>query len=109
MRSVVLRPIVRPLLVYAVPRLLESTYQHTKGYNEAPALRRVFAAALEGGGIVKAMRVPDGQRVSNSRLKPKGDISGNSTAHAPLLSGPAVPPAAALCLPKGSPLEIMHV
>ena len=43
--------------------------------------RRVFAAALEGGGIVKAMRVPDGQRISNSRLKPKGDISGDSTAH----------------------------
>ena len=37
---------------------------------------RVFSSALEGEGIVKAMRVPDGKRISNSRLKPKGDISG---------------------------------
>lgn len=37
---------------------------------------RVFSSALEGGGIVKAMRVPDGKRISNSRIKPKGDISG---------------------------------
>ncbi|KAF8072660.1 aspS [Scenedesmus sp. PABB004] len=37
---------------------------------------RVFAAALaEEGGTVKALRVPDGGRVSNSRLKPpKGDV-----------------------------------
>lgn len=27
------------------------------------------------GGIVKGIRVPDGQKVSNSRVKPKGDIS----------------------------------
>ena len=37
---------------------------------------RVFSSALEAGGIVKAMRVPDGKRISNARLKPKGDISG---------------------------------
>lgn len=29
---------------------------------------------------MKAMRLPDGQRISNSRLKPKGDISGKSHA-----------------------------
>ena len=39
---------------------------------------RVFAAAAEegGGGIVKAIRLPEGQRVSNSRVKPKGDVCG---------------------------------
>lgn len=37
--------------------------------------RRVFSAAVEGGGIVKGIRVPDGQRISNSRIKPKGDVS----------------------------------
>ena len=26
--------------------------------------------------MVKAMRVPDGQRLSNARLKPKGDVAG---------------------------------
>ena len=30
------------------------------------------------GGIVKAIRVPEGQRISNSRLKPKGDVSGKA-------------------------------
>ncbi|CAL8467107.1 g6643 [Coccomyxa elongata] len=41
---------------------------------------RVFSSALEAGGIVKAMRVPDGKRISNARLKPKGDISGKAVA-----------------------------
>ena len=37
---------------------------------------RVFSNAIAAGGIVKAMRVPDGQRISNARLKaPKGDIA----------------------------------
>lgn len=36
----------------------------------APA-RSVFASAVAGGGCVKAIRVPDGKRVSNSRVKPK--------------------------------------
>ena len=36
---------------------------------------RVFSAVLEGGGVVRAIRVPDGQRLSNSRLKPKGDVA----------------------------------
>ena len=39
-------------------------------------LHRVFAGVLEAGGIVKALRVPDGQRLSNARLKPKGDVFG---------------------------------
>ena len=37
---------------------------------------RVFSDALAAGGIVKAIRVPDGQRISNARVKPKGDIAG---------------------------------
>lgn len=38
--------------------------------------RRVFVDALAAGGIVKAMRVPDGQRISNARVKAKGDVAG---------------------------------
>ncbi|CAK0735244.1 hypothetical protein CVIRNUC_000549 [Coccomyxa viridis] len=41
---------------------------------------RVFSSALEKGGIVKALRIPDGQRISNSRIKPKGDVSGEAQA-----------------------------
>lgn len=37
---------------------------------------RVFSSALEQqGGCVKAIRVPGGDRISNARVKPKGDIS----------------------------------
>lgn len=39
---------------------------------------RVFSSALEANGIVKALRIPDGQRISNARVKPKGDISGET-------------------------------
>lgn len=36
---------------------------------------RVFAGALADGGCVKLIRVPEGKRISNSRLKPpKGDV-----------------------------------
>lgn len=49
-----------------------------------PALRvpprRVFAGAVADGGIVKAIVVPDGKRISNSRVKPKGDISNEAVA-----------------------------
>ena len=38
--------------------------------------RSVFSGALAAGGIVKAIRVSDGQRISNARVKPKGDIAG---------------------------------
>ncbi len=31
---------------------------------------KVLSAALDDGGVVKAIRVPEGQRISNSRLKP---------------------------------------
>ncbi|PRW57769.1 aspartate--tRNA ligase [Chlorella sorokiniana] len=41
---------------------------------------RVFAGAVAEGGIVKGIRVPDGQRVSNSRVKPKGDVSNEAVA-----------------------------
>ena len=43
--------------------------------------RSVFSGALEAGGTVKVLRVPDGVRLSNSRLKPpKGDIAAEATA-----------------------------
>jgi aspartyl-tRNA synthetase len=35
---------------------------------------------LEGGGTIKAMRVPRGDRISNSRIKPKGDIANEAVA-----------------------------
>lgn len=41
---------------------------------------RVFAGALAAGGIVKAVRVPDGARVSNVRLKPGGDVAAEAVA-----------------------------
>ncbi|KAK9824897.1 hypothetical protein WJX74_004037 [Apatococcus lobatus] len=37
---------------------------------------RVFAGAIAEGGIVKALRLPTGSRISNSRVKPKGDVAG---------------------------------
>jgi aspartyl-tRNA synthetase len=42
----------------------------------------VFEAALaEAGGCVKAIRVPQGSRISNSRLKaPKGDVAAEAVA-----------------------------
>jgi len=43
--------------------------------------RRVFANALDADGTVKALRVPNGGRLSNSRLKPpKGDVAAEATA-----------------------------
>jgi len=33
-----------------------------------------FVAAVAGGGVVKAIAVPRGDRLSNSALKPKGDV-----------------------------------
>lgn len=42
---------------------------------------RVFAGALSAGGCVKAIRVPEGKRISNSRLKaPKGDVVAEAVA-----------------------------
>jgi aspartyl-tRNA synthetase len=41
---------------------------------------RVFAGALAAGGIVKCIRVPDGARLSNARLKPGGDVAAQATA-----------------------------
>ncbi|GMH35094.1 hypothetical protein BSKO_02962 [Bryopsis sp. KO-2023] len=41
---------------------------------------RVFADCISSGGMVKALRVPDGKRLSNSRLKPKGDVAGKAAA-----------------------------
>ena len=40
-------------------------------------LRRIFAdAAGDPNACVKVMHVPDGKRLSNARLKPKGDVFG---------------------------------
>jgi len=41
---------------------------------------RVFAGAVADGGVVKAIRVPDGKRISNSRIKPKGDIANEAVS-----------------------------
>lgn len=35
---------------------------------------RVFADAVKGGGVVKCVSVPDGARLKNSAVKPKGDV-----------------------------------
>ena len=35
---------------------------------------KLFSGAIESGGVVKAIAVPEGARLSNSRLKPKGDV-----------------------------------
>ena len=49
---------------------------------------RVFDAALSSGGVVKAIRVPDGKRISNSRLKaPKGDVVAEAVAAGVLPGG----------------------
>ncbi|GLC42021.1 hypothetical protein PLESTF_000111700 [Pleodorina starrii] len=41
---------------------------------------KVFAGAVADGGVVKAIRVPDGKRISNTRIKPKGDIANEAVA-----------------------------
>lgn len=41
---------------------------------------RVFSDCISSGGMVKALKIPDGKRLSNARLKPKGDISGEAGA-----------------------------
>ncbi len=35
---------------------------------------------MEEGGTVRAIRVPDGKRLSNSRIKPKGDVANEAVA-----------------------------
>lgn len=35
---------------------------------------RVFADAVKGGGVVKCIAVPEGARVKNTAVKPKGDV-----------------------------------
>lgn len=37
---------------------------------------RVFQTAAAAGGTVKALRIPNGKRLSNARLKAKGDVAG---------------------------------
>lgn len=41
---------------------------------------RVFAGALDAGGTVRCITVPNGKAISNSRIKPKGDISNEALA-----------------------------
>ena len=35
---------------------------------------QVFSKVVAQGGVVKALKVPDGKRLSNARVKPKGDV-----------------------------------
>ncbi len=35
---------------------------------------QLFSAAVKSGGVVKVIAVPNGSRLSNSALKPKGDV-----------------------------------
>jgi aspartyl-tRNA synthetase len=37
---------------------------------------KLFSGVLEAGGTVKAIAVPEGKRLSNSRLKPKAGLKG---------------------------------
>ena len=41
---------------------------------------RPLADAATAGGVVKGLRVPDGARISNSRVKPKGDVAAEAAA-----------------------------
>ena len=41
---------------------------------------KLFAGAIASGGTVKAISVPEGKRISNSRLKPKGDVFNEAVA-----------------------------
>eukprot|EP00210_Caulerpa_lentillifera_P003066 g2928.t1 len=47
---------------------------------------RVFSDCVKNGGIVKVLRVPNGNRISNTRLKPKGDV-GNIVLDAGTIDG----------------------
>ena len=61
---------------------------------------KVFAGAVAEGGVVKAIVVPDGKRLSNSRVKPKGDVCNEAVAagaaRAAQTRAPPTPPAATL-------------
>ena len=41
---------------------------------------KTFSAAVASGGVVKAISVPRGDRLSNSALKPKGDVHEQAVA-----------------------------
>jgi aspartyl-tRNA synthetase len=41
---------------------------------------KLFSGALAAGGTVKAVAVPDKKAISNSRLKPKGDVFNQAVA-----------------------------
>ena len=41
---------------------------------------KVFAGAVADGGSVKCIRVPEGKRISNTRIKPRGDIANEAVA-----------------------------
>jgi len=40
----------------------------------------VFSKAVEEGGLVKGIRVPDGKRISNGKVKPKGEVANEAVA-----------------------------
>jgi aspartyl-tRNA synthetase len=69
---------------------------------------RVFESALSSGGVVKAIRVPEGKRISNSRLKaPKGDVVAEAMAAGE--DHQHLGPCAALSLPPRPCLFVWHV
>lgn len=63
----------KPDLRYGLEHVDVSAYVKDCGF-------KVFSGAVAEGGCVKAIRVPDGKRVSNSRIKPKGDIANEAVA-----------------------------
>ena len=79
-----------PLLLPATPHLGAHPNPGSPGPDPVPPTRplypppsppkRVFSGAVASGGVVKAIRVPDGARISNSRLKPKGDVANEAAA-----------------------------
>lgn len=48
--------------------------------SKASDRRRPFADAAAAGGIVKGIRVPDGKRLSNSKIKPKGEVAAEAAS-----------------------------
>lgn len=47
---------------------------------------RLFEGAIAAGGIVKALRIPNGKAISNARIKTKGDVASESCSCPSLIS-----------------------
>ena len=48
-------------------------------------LCRLFEGAIAAGGIVKAIRIPNGKAISNARIKTKGDVASEALAASSLV------------------------